>query len=434
MWSQASNLWLDLEDLRRHDPKLTEEFYRNTRELTQASFRDPSQPPLTELEEQAYRRAAGKHVQLVSRVRSLPGFSRFLLPPLIAELQQAASGGDVVVINASRFRCDALIIRSNMQLELAPLPGVTLDTVEHLVADFLVQVNEFEEGRLTSISDLFHQTWSLFGGSTIKHLAYGSPSLPPRLWWCMTGSLTFIPTHACFPKPVRSRKTQGQGMMDLAVSSCTTTLSALVRHLRNDKSPPLSILAVAQPDGGCEGGPLPCASSEVEIVRGLSMLHTSILVGPNATVDTVADVLASATWVHFACHGVQNVNQPMNSAFMMYDNHLTLARIAQSSSRSAQFAYLSACQSAKGSKTLPNESLHISASLYFEGFRSVIGTMWSINDNDSLVVANEFYRQLLKNDATAPQESDTVHALHRAVQYLRKAKGVPACSGLHSFI
>ena len=47
---------------------------------------------------------------VISRIRMLPHFSRFLLHPLFSDLQKAAEAGPVIIVNASRYSCDALII------------------------------------------------------------------------------------------------------------------------------------------------------------------------------------------------------------------------------------------------------------------------------------------------------------------------------------
>ena len=47
---------------------------------------------------------------VVTNIRKLPGLSRFLLPSLFPDLQRAASGGPVIVVNSSKYSCDALIV------------------------------------------------------------------------------------------------------------------------------------------------------------------------------------------------------------------------------------------------------------------------------------------------------------------------------------
>ncbi|KAJ6522099.1 hypothetical protein DFH09DRAFT_938562 [Mycena vulgaris] len=39
-------------------------------------------------------------------------------------------------------------------------------------------------------------------------------------------------------------------------------------------------------------------------------------------------------------------------------------------------AVLRACQTAMGDEKLPDEAVHLAASLLFAGFRSVVATMW----------------------------------------------------------
>jgi CHAT domain-containing protein len=115
----------------------------------------------------------------------------------------------------------------------------------------------------------------------------------------------------------------------------------------------------------------------------------------------------------------------MSSALVMEGGQLSLSRIAQSLSPHAQFAFLSACQTAKGSRDLPNESLHMVAGMQFAGFRSVVGTMWSIHDEDGLFVTEKFYEDISKNNVH-PKASDAAQALHQAVHKLHKEKNVPA--------
>jgi CHAT domain-containing protein len=42
----------------------------------------------------------------------------------------------------------------------------------------------------------------------------------------------------------------------------------------------------------------------------------------------------------------------------------------------AFFAFLSACETAKGDHDYADEAVHLAASMLFAGFKSVIATMW----------------------------------------------------------
>ncbi|KAJ6575681.1 hypothetical protein DFH09DRAFT_1150863, partial [Mycena vulgaris] len=89
----------------------------------------------------------------------------------------------------------------------------------------------------------------------------------------------------------------------------------------------------------------------------------------------------------------------------------------------AEFVFLAACQTAMGDSQLVNESFHLGGGFIAAGFRSAIGTLWSMNDWDGPLVAEKIYSHLFR-EGQQPQTSDTAEALQLAVQEL-KAQNVP---------
>lgn len=146
----------------------------------------------------------------------------------------------------------------------------------------------------------------------------------------------------------------------------------------------------------------------------------TVLSGQEATCSAVQSAMSDSEWVHFACHGVQN---GLDSSFVLHDGRLTLTALMARPARDAQFAFLSACQTASGDALVPDESVHLAAGLLFAGFRGAAATLWSIKDEDGPAVAGEFYRALCGREGGMRAE-DGARALHGAVQALRRA-GVP---------
>jgi hypothetical protein len=72
---------------------------------------------------------------VISRIRMLPDFSRFLLPPLFSDLQKAGEDGPVVIVNASRYSCDALIVLSSQDPAHVSL-DITQAEVSELTSTF----------------------------------------------------------------------------------------------------------------------------------------------------------------------------------------------------------------------------------------------------------------------------------------------------------
>lgn len=149
-----------------------------------------------------------------------------------------------------------------------------------------------------------------------------------------------------------------------------------------------------------------------------SALHILHLAGKSATVGSVLAGMEKHSWVHLACHAEQKTEEPTQSAFCLEDGNLTLSHLITKSLPNADFAFLSACQTATGAENLSEESVHLAAGMLAAGYRSVIATMWSIKDDDAPLVADEVYRSLASG--SQPDSIKAAHALHLAVQRLRK--------------
>ncbi|KAG1813696.1 uncharacterized protein BJ212DRAFT_1366614 [Suillus subaureus] len=74
---------------------------------------------------------------VVSPICLLPDFCWFLLPPLFSDLQKAAKGGPVVILNASKYSCDALFITSAQDSIHIPLGKIIRSHWQNLEFAFL---------------------------------------------------------------------------------------------------------------------------------------------------------------------------------------------------------------------------------------------------------------------------------------------------------
>jgi CHAT domain-containing protein len=165
---------------------------------------------------------------------------------------------------------------------------------------------------------------------------------------------------------------------------------------------------------------------EEEVEKICSVIKISslqCLQGEQATPEAVKHQLQDCSWVHLACHGTQDVVEPTKSRLLLYDGSLELERILQMPLSNAEFVFLAACQTAMGDAVLVNESFHLGGGFIAAGFRSAVGTLWSMNDQDGPLVAEMFYSHLFRN-GQRPQVTDTAEALQHAVNELR-ARNVP---------
>lgn len=124
---------------------------------------------------------------------------------------------------------------------------------------------------------------------------------------------------------------------------------------------------------------LPCTVQELQKIE--SRVPSECLVkmgipGTPASVEEVVSHLTTASIAHFACHGHQNTLSPLNSSLILEDGELKVSQIMQKSMPNASLAFLCACETAMGNEDIPDEVIHLGATLLFAGFRGVVATMW----------------------------------------------------------
>ncbi|KDR79005.1 hypothetical protein GALMADRAFT_94251 [Galerina marginata CBS 339.88] len=415
---------------------LEDKFPGHAYELQGVSAKLQSIAISTDDEADLQRKLAMERTALLKTIREIPKFENFLLPAPFTSLVPAAQSGPVIVINCSEDRCDALILRSDGTLIQILLPRVHSSVVAQQCEKLRSalrhygihsrQMEELDTDRAarsaflkrsngeTILNGVLTWVWS-FIVSPIFQTLEANGIVDGRIWWCLTGSLTYLPLHAAGPQSAY-------------VQSYTSTLSALIRA-RSLPAPeiPAKVIAVGLSELGSGTRPcLPNVKLEIEALKtAAGENRVSILLNEEATLERVTDLLPQSSWLHLACHGRQgNAQDPLKSGLLLYNNKkLELERLINTPIPRAEFVFLSACETAMGDTDMANESLHLAGGMIFAGFKAAIGTLWSINDLDGPVVAQAVYSYLFKN-GQEPEVTDTAEALHLAVNILRE-KGVP---------
>lgn len=177
------------------------------------------------------------------------------------------------------------------------------------------------------------------------------------------------------------------------------------------------LLSIALPS---ESG-LPSALDELDRIQRCAQNYpVQQLVELDATLENVVKGMQESSWVHFACHGVQDASNPTERALLLFGgSRLTLSRMIGLHLPHSELAFLSACQTAKGDEKLSEEAVHLAAGMLSAGYRGVIATMWSIGDNDGPPVAEDVYKHLFCDSPPDPKQA--AYALHIAVQNLRRS-------------
>ena len=364
---------------------------------------------------------ADQYDTLLGKIRAIPQFERFLKPQACTSLLRSLRDGVLIIVNVCSFGVGALIIRPNSPIHHLPLPTLSEKLLEERALDFVERKDDY----------LFKSEvlWDGLVRPILGQLEI-DPLHPPahpslRIRWYLTGPLTSIPLHALGPPDGQD----GADLHRLVISSYIMTMSSFSRNTQHPSGPQHMLsVGVRETPGRPNLNSLDYAEDEVkEVIKTLRENGwppgriTSFDDTTSALVENILPALKTCSWLHLACHGLPNFDSPLQSAFALYDRDLTMEAIASEKLDSAEAAFLSSCFAAAGGQHTPGEAMHLTASMLFIGFRSVVGTLWEVNDYDAKVVAVLFYKFLLEGPQGMTAENVPL-ALHRAVARLRQVR------------
>jgi len=139
------------------------------------------------------------------------------------------------------------------------------------------------------------------------------------------------------------------------------------------------------------------------IVNLLSTGTSTVLYEQDATRETLWNALPQATIAHFSCHGYFNPTTPLDSALLLAHNtQLTLRDLLNAEPQqmaSLRLVTLSACMTAViDAQYIPDEVTGLFAGFLQAGVPSVIGTLWSVDDQSTALLMTRFYELYLHGD------------------------------------
>jgi hypothetical protein len=107
---------------------------------------------------------------VISCIRMLPDFSWFLLPPLFSDIQKAAEEGPVIVVNASQYSCNALIVLSDQGPVHIPI-DITQTEVSKLSSEFQSVTEQFGySDHQNKLVGILCKLWRVIVGPVVQAL------------------------------------------------------------------------------------------------------------------------------------------------------------------------------------------------------------------------------------------------------------------------
>ncbi|PQE18220.1 TPR domain-containing protein [Rutstroemia sp. NJR-2017a WRK4] len=372
--ASLQELRIDVLDLKEKHPELAERFEDLQQELDSpitdnASLENNSRISFGQDRTTKRYDANKKLDELIERIRQLHGFEDFLLPPSKEEMLLAAQSGPLVVINVSKYRCDAILVEQH-QIRSLHLPNLTTE-----------EINEKSNANLGNPRTL-KWLWDVVVQPILD--ALGFTQLPsddswPHIWWIPTGPLSKFPLHAAG----YHGRSSTESTLNRVISSYSSSIKAVIHGRRH---PVLNVI--------------PYTPTKALLV---------------AMQDT-----PNQNSLHFAKEETKtNEDDPSQSSLLLRDGRLRVANILETDLRkhSPFLAYLSACGTGQiKDEKFFDESIHLISAYQLAGFRHVVGTLWEVNDESCVDIARVTYEVI--RDRGMTDESVSL-GLHKAIRELR---------------
>jgi tetratricopeptide (TPR) repeat protein len=184
---------------------------------------------------------------------------------------------------------------------------------------------------------------------------------------------------------------------------------------------------------------LPGTRREVEAIASLFPSDRArTLLGDQATESAVADLVSRAElknfrYLHFATHGRADPSLAYNSALLLApdadrsadpmaaatDGRITAQQIVNTWMLDADLVVLSGCETALGRATASEGYLGFTQALFARGARSVVLSLWEVDDKATSLLMARFYANLLGRRPELKNPMPKAEALHEAKTWLR---------------
>ncbi len=193
------------------------------------------------------------------------------------------------------------------------------------------------------------------------------------------GQLNYVPFHALFDGQqyvVEQRDVN-------SFPSATVFQHISQRRRRNIKK----TLFVANADEK-----IPLVEREVQTLRK-QFQNSAVMKGKQARVNEFLDIAGDYDLLHIACHGQFRADNPLFSSLHLHDGWVTVRDICAQRLKS-EIVTLSACETGKNKIFGGEEILGLARGFLSAGARSLVLSLWTVNDEATTNLMTDFYKSL----------------------------------------
>jgi tetratricopeptide (TPR) repeat protein len=360
---------------------------------------------------------------VVSAVRKIAGFEKFLMDADFCEIASAAADYPLAYIGATELGGLALLVASEKVTVVwlndlkdgelrRRLDVVGPDESSGYFPAYMgwLEAPEDDEAStarwFAALDGICEWLWQSVVGQLLESL--GSEK---RVTLVPLGLIGMLPIHAAWTvdngTPTGRRFALDQCKFRYAANA--RALSAAAQAART--AAPEALMAVLNPDN-LTSRSLRGAQWETDLAE-VHFARKTLLRNHDATRARVLAALKQCDIAHFACHGIADFDNPSNSRLELSDGDLSVRDFLEMRLTNSRLAVLSACETGLVGMQLPDEVVGLPLALSEAGFPGVVATLWSVADHSTALLMTRFYYCWL-TEKQAP-----VDALRQAQIWLR---------------
>ncbi|MBE2220399.1 MAG: CHAT domain-containing protein [Anaerolineae bacterium] len=282
--------------------------------------------------------------------------------------------------------------------------AISAGQIADIVGQYRFQMNKFTYGAayssrhadalLHSANDTLHQLYTLLLEPIASQLTGKNLIIIPH------GLLHYVPFHALF-----------DGAHYLIEShtisyapSATILYRMMTKPVKRGLNAPLII--------GLADDTIPFAQNEAESISQL-FEDAQLYLDKQATIENMSAHLSHSGLLHLSTHATFRADNPMFSALKMADGWLSVNDLYQMADI-PPLVTLSACETGRHQIATGDELLGLSRGLLASGARSIVVSLWMVEDKVTASLMTHFY--------TALQKGESIHNALRAAQLTIKEK------------
>jgi len=392
----------DLDAVGRQDPGLVDRYRKALAAYRAAATQPPQETHPAKIATghgDAVSRAATLH-HVISEIRAIPGFRRFLVEPTAAEsLLSAGAGQALYVVSAP---AGTYVLRVALGEADAPphYDAVHVDVTSGDIAGMLFVSEPGDVGLILAqahpdavwLERALARLETRFLPIVASIADFAAEICPAPSVLVPTGLTGFIPMQS-FPITVSGTTLDDVAEIHLAPS-------------------------IADPDQD-----LPGSRSELEAIGARpGWASRSVALGTEATLRWLVSHAPAASHLHLACHGGNDIAEPGGSFLLLASgDRLKVRDLVDGIPLRARVATASACQSAHfDASVVPDEHVGLAAGLLQAGAACAVVSLWPVSDEATALLMVRFYEFL--DAGSGGQQPHTQHpqaALRQARLWLR---------------